>query len=397
MENFIVERPEDDTPDTLMEDREELPDPWILFTDGSSCIDGSRAGLIITNPNGMEFTYALRFKFNATNNEAEYEALLAGLRIAGQMRVQNLQANIDSKLVANQGKVNRRKRVMAVVEEEGHTWMTMHACWTEIRGSKSFKISLQLANYAHGRTKLIRGCSDCQVHRLVPRNPQKKITPITSSWPFYKWGIDIAGHFPEGPGKVKFLIVAMDNFTKWIEARPVATITGAQVKKFVRNNIVYRFGLPGEIVSDNGKQFRDNPFKDWCEKLIIPVEIGMPTLRTTKIDMAKNNEALGINLDLLEQKREQAAIQEARSKDKMARYYNTRVRSTSFSPGDFVYRSNEASHTEDGGKLRPKWEGPYEVAEALGKGAYRLKDRNEKQLPRTWNISNLKKCYVHSM
>nr|GEU94434.1 hypothetical protein [Tanacetum cinerariifolium] len=60
------------------------------------------AGLIITNQEGMEFTYALRFRFNATNNEAEYEALIAGLRIASQMGVQNLQANVDSKLVANQ-------------------------------------------------------------------------------------------------------------------------------------------------------------------------------------------------------------------------------------------------------------------------------------------------------
>nr|GEU68705.1 reverse transcriptase domain-containing protein [Tanacetum cinerariifolium] len=103
--DFIVERLEDDTPDTSMEDMEELLDPWILFTDRSSCIDGSGAGLIITNPEGMEFTYALRFRFNATNNEAEYEALIASLRIAGQMGVQNLQENADSKLVANQ--VNR--------------------------------------------------------------------------------------------------------------------------------------------------------------------------------------------------------------------------------------------------------------------------------------------------
>nr|GEV27383.1 reverse transcriptase domain-containing protein [Tanacetum cinerariifolium] len=100
--DFIGERLEDGAPDTLMEDREELPDLWILFTDGSSCVDGSRAGLIIMNPEGMEFTYALRFRFNATNNEAEYEALIAGLRIATQMGIQNLQANVDSKLVANQ-------------------------------------------------------------------------------------------------------------------------------------------------------------------------------------------------------------------------------------------------------------------------------------------------------
>ncbi|GKD75382.1 reverse transcriptase domain-containing protein [Tanacetum coccineum] len=68
----------------------------------------------------------------------------------------------------------------------------------------------------------------------------------------------IAGPFPVAAGGLKFLIVAIDYFTKWIEAKAVATITGNQVKRFVWDNIVCRFGLPGEIVSDNGKQFCDN-------------------------------------------------------------------------------------------------------------------------------------------
>nr|GEU63416.1 hypothetical protein [Tanacetum cinerariifolium] len=84
--DFITERPEDDTLDTPIEDPEELPDP-----------------------------------FNATNKEAKYEALKAGLRIAEQMGVKNLQANVDSKLVANQEKSIDEKEILAVVEEEGHT------------------------------------------------------------------------------------------------------------------------------------------------------------------------------------------------------------------------------------------------------------------------------------
>ncbi|GJT12288.1 reverse transcriptase domain-containing protein [Tanacetum coccineum] len=48
--------------------------------------------------------------------------------------------------------------------------------------------------------EMIRACNDCQVHRPVPRNPQQPLTPIAAPWPFYKWGIDIAGPFPEGPG-----------------------------------------------------------------------------------------------------------------------------------------------------------------------------------------------------
>ncbi|GKA88146.1 hypothetical protein Tco_0809910 [Tanacetum coccineum] len=114
---------------------------------------------------------------------------------------------------------------------------------------------------------------------------------------------------------------------------------------------------------------------------VIPVEIGMPTLRTTEVDMIKNNEALEIKLDLLGERREQAAIQEAKSKAKMEKYYNAKVRSTSFRLGDLVYRNNKASQAKDEGKLEPKWEGPYEVTEALGKGACKLKNRYMHVLP----------------
>ncbi|GJR75356.1 reverse transcriptase domain-containing protein [Tanacetum coccineum] len=138
---------------------------------------------------------------------------------------------------------------------------SMHA-GTRSVVAKALRIGYYWPTMHKDARALIKACQECQVHKPVPRNPQEKLNPITSPWPFYKWGIDIAGPFPEGPGKVKFLIVAMDYFTKWIEAKLVATITGNQVKKFVWENIVCRFGLPGEIISDNGKQFRDNPFKD---------------------------------------------------------------------------------------------------------------------------------------
>ncbi|GJZ56817.1 reverse transcriptase domain-containing protein [Tanacetum coccineum] len=68
-------------------------------------IEGSRARLTLRRPDGTEFTYALRFEFSASNSEAEYEALIAGLRIAEQMNIKNLSARVDSRLVANQ--VNR--------------------------------------------------------------------------------------------------------------------------------------------------------------------------------------------------------------------------------------------------------------------------------------------------
>ncbi|GJZ20164.1 reverse transcriptase domain-containing protein [Tanacetum coccineum] len=98
--DFLVEKPDESPPDTSVVETPQ--EPWTLFTDGSSCVDGSGAGLILTSPEGTEFTYALRFQFTASNNEAEYEALIAGLRITAQMGVRNVHVSVDSKLVANQ-------------------------------------------------------------------------------------------------------------------------------------------------------------------------------------------------------------------------------------------------------------------------------------------------------
>ncbi|GKF28417.1 hypothetical protein Tco_0094759 [Tanacetum coccineum] len=135
----------------------------------------------------------------------------------------------------------------------------------------------------------------------------------------------------------------------------------------------------------------------YITEVVIPAKIGMPTLRTIKIVMVQNDEALKLNLDLLEEKREQSTICKARSKAKKGKYYNSKVRNTSFRPGDLVCQNNDANHAEDGGKIGSKWEGPYEVIKALGKGAYKLKDRNGKLLSRTLNVRNLKKCYIYEM
>ncbi|GJR12923.1 pre-mRNA-splicing factor ATP-dependent RNA helicase DEAH7 [Tanacetum coccineum] len=89
------------------------------------------------------------------------------------------------------------------------------------------------------------------------------------------------------------------------------------------------------VKSSNG----DTPFSlTYGTEAVIPAEIGMPTFRTAELDMEKNNEALKINLELLEEKREQAAITEAKSKRQMEKYYNARVRNTSFKPGDLNFQ-----------------------------------------------------------
>ncbi|GKC57551.1 reverse transcriptase domain-containing protein [Tanacetum coccineum] len=81
--------------------------------------------------------------------------------------------------------------------------------------------------------------------------------------------MEILGPIPQASGKLKFIIVAIDYFTKWIEAKPLARITEKDVKKFVWDNIVCRFGLSQVIVMDNRTQIVNDPFKGWCESLNI--------------------------------------------------------------------------------------------------------------------------------
>ncbi|KAL0327951.1 UNVERIFIED_CONTAM: hypothetical protein Scaly_2227700 [Sesamum calycinum] len=86
---------------------------------------------------------------------------------------------------------------------------------------------------------------------------------------FSQWGMDIVGPFPLAARQKKFLLVAINYFTKWVEAKPLARITEGELMKFVWKNIIYRFGLPREIISDNGRQFQGRRIQDWCAGLRI--------------------------------------------------------------------------------------------------------------------------------
>ena len=66
---------------------------------------------------------------------------------------------------------------------------------------------------------------------------------------------------------MKFLVVGIDYFTKWVEAEPLATITEKNVRGFVWKTIICRFGIPRVFIFDNGRQFNNSPFREFCEKL----------------------------------------------------------------------------------------------------------------------------------
>ena len=103
----------------------------------------------------------------------------------------------------------------------------------------------------------VKACDKCQRFNNFIRQLSEKLTLITAPWPFTEWGLDIIGPFPIVVRQLKFLVVGIDYFTKWVEAEALATITEKNIRSFVWRNIIYRYGIPRVLVSDNGKQFRD--------------------------------------------------------------------------------------------------------------------------------------------
>ncbi|GFS38896.1 hypothetical protein Acr_00g0060030 [Actinidia rufa] len=504
--DFIVESTYEDTPQpetTPLE--EEIPNEpaqdlahWILFVDGSS------------NQHGC-----------ATNNEAEYKALLAGLRVATELGAQSLEVFSDSQLVVNQVQgdyLAKDARMIAYLgevhtlefltspsigianqvlqTEENPTWLDEIIAYLQEGILPRDKLQARRLQYRSARFCIFKGrlykrsflgpllrclqpeeakyvlreihegicgnhsgarslakktirqgyfwptierdaaayikkCDKCQRFAPVGRLPHTEMVPMSSPWPFAQWGIDILGPLPQAPLQRKFLIVAIDYFTKWIEAQPLAKITEKNTWDFVWKHLVCRFGVPKVIISDNARQFdNDRNLKarlersksEWAENLpsilwayhttsripkgetpysmvfgtesVIPVEIGMPSFRVSTFNKETNEAELRLNLDLLEERRESAQLRQTAYKCQVAKYYNQRVRHRSFLPGDLVLRKVTLSTKEpNAGKLGPTWEGPYKVIKVSRPGTYWLEDLDGKALSHPWNAEHLKKYY----
>ena len=107
--------------------------------------------------------------------------------------------------------------------------------------------------------------------------------------PLHKWGIDILGSFPLALRQLKYLIVTIGYFTKWIEAEPWPTITTEKVREFIWKRIVCRYGIPPQLVSDNGTQFTECRFEDFCMELgIVQLFSLVEHLQTKELAEATN-------------------------------------------------------------------------------------------------------------
>ena len=121
---------------------------------------------------------------------------------------------------------------------------------------------------------------------------------------------------------------------------------------------------------------------------MIPVEIHESSLRFQNFVVEESNEERRVNLDLLEEAREEARIKAEAMKRRVERQYSSKVKPRQFQVGDLVMRKAHPYELEN--KLSPKWTGPFRVTEAKGNGSYNLETLDGGPIPRSWNAANLK-------
>ncbi|KAL1364322.1 hypothetical protein AAHE18_03G209400 [Arachis hypogaea] len=260
-------------------DTSEIPTKWNLYMDGSSNKTESGSGAIIESNQGTQIELSLKFEFPASNNQAEYEALLAGLKLAKEVRAHKLVIFSDSQVVTSQiaGTYQAKDPAMKKYLDKTRE---------QLRQFQEYEIQ-HIPREQNARADALSklsstkpGGNNRSLIQEVLQNPSiseeenilaisEELISVTSTWPFAKWGLDLLGPFPQGSRQVKFLIVGIDYFTKWIETEPLANAMAQRSQKFLYRNIITRFGVPYSITTDNGTQFIDTCFR----KLVADLKI----------------------------------------------------------------------------------------------------------------------------
>ena len=140
---------------------------------------------------------------------------------------------------------------------------------------------------------------------------------------------------------------------------------------------------------------KETPFKlTYSTEAVISVEVGITSIRREMFHEESNDDQLKVNLDCLDEIRDEASSRMTKYQQKMVKYYNKRVKLRRLDIGDLVlHKVNPATKDPVQGKLSLTWEGPYWIIHYSRQDSYHLETLDGQKLPRLWNIEHLKKYH----
>src|SRR4051812_48325817 len=115
-----------------------------------------------------------------------------------------------------------------------------------------------------------RTCHKCQIYADKVHVPPVPLSVLTAPWPFAMWGIDMIGEIkPTASNGHRFILVAIDYFIKWVEAASFASVTKNVVARFIKYNLICRYGIPERIITDNGTNLNNRMITELCTQFKI--------------------------------------------------------------------------------------------------------------------------------
>jgi transposase InsO family protein len=110
----------------------------------------------------------------------------------------------------------------------------------------------------------------CQVYANRINAPPNELHLLSAPWPFSMWGIDIIGPItPTASNGHRFILVAIDYFTKWVEASSYTNVTKGVIVRFLKRDIIARYGVPESIITDNGTNLNNKSMTGLCQQFHI--------------------------------------------------------------------------------------------------------------------------------
>jgi hypothetical protein len=128
--------------------------------------------------------------------------------------------------------------------QEIHVGMCSAHIGTRVLVGKAFREGFYWPSAVADAHEIVCTCPNCQKRAHYSKFPQEEVHLIPTVWPLARWGIDIVGPLPTAPRNFKYAVVAVEYFSKWIEAKALRDISAATLQKFFWQNIVCRFGVP---------------------------------------------------------------------------------------------------------------------------------------------------------